>query len=183
MLQQRFARMLQRAGQTARRLAQQTSLTSLKQWGEGLQQPVTSVVAEKMPSWIMLGPPGVGKGTYSSRVAKLLGISHISAGDLVRDEIKNQTECGQQARGLACRGRSGGAVSCNADWDCEVSRSHRKPLCQTELASRSQQLSCGFVAVTLGQDNRVCVGTLCASVLVCVHLDSLLGPQGQAAVV
>ena len=119
-MQQHFARMLQRAGQTARRLAQQTSLTSLKQWGEGLQQPVTSVVAEKMPSWIMLGPPGVGKGTYSSRVAKLLGISHISAGDLVRDEIKNQTECGQQARGLACRGRPGGAVSCNADWDCEI---------------------------------------------------------------
>lgn len=141
--------MLQRAGQTARRLAQQTSLTSLKQWGEGLQQPVTSAVAEKMPSWIMLGPPGVGKGTYSSRVAKLLGISHISAGDLVRDEIKNQTECGQQARGLAWRGRSGGAVSCNADWDCEVSRSQRKPLCQTELLHLVPSSSGGFVVVTL----------------------------------
>ncbi len=88
--------MLQRAGELGRRLAQQTSLTSLKQWG--LEQGPVAGLAEKMPSWIMLGPPGVGKGTYSSRVAKLLGISHISAGDLVRDEIKNQTECGQQVR-------------------------------------------------------------------------------------
>ena len=141
--------MLQRAGQTARRLAQQTSLTSLKQWGEGLQQPVASVVAEKMPSWIMLGPPGVGKGTYSSRVAKLLGISHISAGDLVRDEIKNQTECGQQVRGLACRGRSGGALSCNAEWDCELPRSRRKPLCHTELWHLVLNSPGGVVVVTL----------------------------------
>lgn len=87
---------MQRAGELGRRLAQQTSLTSLKQWG--LEQGPVAGLAEKMPSWIMLGPPGVGKGTYSSRVAKLLGISHISAGDLVRDEIKNQTECGQQVR-------------------------------------------------------------------------------------
>ena len=85
---------MQRAGEMGRRLAQQASLTSLKQWG--LEQGPVAGLVEKMPSWIMLGPPGVGKGTYSSRVAKLLGISHISAGDLVRDEIKNQTECGQQ---------------------------------------------------------------------------------------
>ena len=117
--------MLQRVGQQAGRLAQQTSLTSLKQWSEGLQQPAAAL-AEKMPSWIMLGPPGVGKGTYSSRVAKLLGISHISAGDLVRDEIKNQTECGQQARPLGQpRGPPGARSRCNAVWE-EVPGSHRQ---------------------------------------------------------
>ena len=108
--------MLQRVGHQAARLAQQASLTSLKQWSEGLQQPGAGL-AEKMPSWIMLGPPGVGKGTYSSRVAKLLGISHISAGDLVRDEIKNQTECGQQARALASReGRLARAAAVTLVW-------------------------------------------------------------------
>lgn len=31
-----------------------------------------------------LGPPGVGKGTYASRIASFLGLEHISAGDVVR---------------------------------------------------------------------------------------------------
>lgn len=38
--------------------------------------------------WVFLGAPGVGKGTYASRVAKLAGVPHVSAGDLVRDEIR-----------------------------------------------------------------------------------------------
>jgi predicted ATPase with chaperone activity len=48
--------------------------------------------------WVFLGAPGVGKGTYASRVAKLLGVPHISAGDLVRDEIKAGTALAKQAR-------------------------------------------------------------------------------------
>lgn len=48
----------------------------------------------KAPAWIFLGPPGVGKGTYSSRVASALGVPHVAAGDLVRDQIKNKTEFG-----------------------------------------------------------------------------------------
>lgn len=50
--------------------------------------------AAKAPAWIFLGPPGVGKGTYSSRVASALGVPHIAAGDLVRQQIKDQTEFG-----------------------------------------------------------------------------------------
>lgn len=48
----------------------------------------------KAPAWIFLGPPGVGKGTYSSRVASALGVPHIAAGDLVRQQIKDKTEFG-----------------------------------------------------------------------------------------
>ena len=50
--------------------------------------------AAKAPAWIFLGPPGVGKGTYSSRVASALGVPHVAAGDLVREQIKNKTEFG-----------------------------------------------------------------------------------------
>ncbi|KAL5711157.1 adenylate kinase [Ranunculus cassubicifolius] len=39
--------------------------------------------------WIFLGCPGVGKGTYASRLCKLLGVPHIATGDLVRDELKS----------------------------------------------------------------------------------------------
>ena len=46
---------------------------------------------------LILIPPvsqGVGKGTYSKRVAQALGFSHIAAGDLVRDEIKARSSLG-----------------------------------------------------------------------------------------
>jgi len=44
---------------------------------------------------VIFGPPGSGKGTYASRLMKRLGIPHISTGDLVREEIRNQTALGK----------------------------------------------------------------------------------------
>lgn len=44
---------------------------------------------------VIFGPPGSGKGTYASRLEKRLGIPHISTGDLVREEIRNQTPLGK----------------------------------------------------------------------------------------
>lgn len=46
--------------------------------------------------WVFLGPPGVGKGTYASRIAAALNVPHIAAGDLVRAEIKSGSTLGQQ---------------------------------------------------------------------------------------
>jgi adenylate kinase len=37
--------------------------------------------------WVFLGCPGVGKGTYASRLSSLLGVPHIATGDLVREEL------------------------------------------------------------------------------------------------
>lgn len=37
--------------------------------------------------WVFLGCPGVGKGTYASRLSQLLGVPHIATGDLVREEL------------------------------------------------------------------------------------------------
>lgn len=37
--------------------------------------------------WVFLGCPGVGKGTYASRLSSLLGVPHISTGDLLREEL------------------------------------------------------------------------------------------------
>jgi hypothetical protein len=51
--------------------------------------------------WVFLGPPGVGKGTYASRVAAALDVPHIAAGDLVRAEIKSGSTLGQQVRRFA----------------------------------------------------------------------------------
>ena len=47
---------------------------------------------------IFLGPPGVGKGTYSKEVVKELNLEHISTGDLLRNEIRQQTGTGLKAK-------------------------------------------------------------------------------------
>lgn len=53
---------------------------------------------------IIFGPPGSGKGTYASRLVGILGVPHISTGDLVREEIKMQTEVGRIAKQYVERG-------------------------------------------------------------------------------
>ena len=53
---------------------------------------------------VMLGPPGAGKGTYASRLTKILGIPHISTGDIVREEIKKQTDLGKKIKEYSDRG-------------------------------------------------------------------------------
>jgi adenylate kinase len=52
--------------------------------------------ADETRRWVFLGPPGVGKGTYASRIAKQLGLAHIATGDLIRQEIKTKTPMGLQ---------------------------------------------------------------------------------------
>lgn len=52
----------------------------------------------------MLGPPGAGKGTYASRLTKILGIPHIATGDLVREQIKAQTKLGKTIKKYSDKG-------------------------------------------------------------------------------
>jgi adenylate kinase len=52
-----------------------------------------------MPTYIvLLGPPGVGKGTQAEILAEKAGLPHISSGDLFRENIKLNTELGRQAK-------------------------------------------------------------------------------------
>ena len=53
---------------------------------------------------IFLGPPGVGKGTYASRIAPKLEIAHISMGDIFREEIKKESEIGKKVKGYLEKG-------------------------------------------------------------------------------
>jgi adenylate kinase len=53
---------------------------------------------------VMLGPPGVGKGTQAKILAEKTGLVHVSSGDLFRENIKNQTELGKLAQSYMNKG-------------------------------------------------------------------------------
>lgn len=58
-----------------------------------------------MPTYIvLLGPPGVGKGTQAEIIAKTTGLPHISSGDLFRENIKNATKLGEMAQSFMNNG-------------------------------------------------------------------------------
>ncbi|ETW01483.1 hypothetical protein H310_06200 [Aphanomyces invadans] len=54
---------------------------------------------------MFLGPPGVGKGTYATRIAPKLNIPTISTGDLVRAEIKRDSALGRQIKEFSATGK------------------------------------------------------------------------------
>lgn len=47
---------------------------------------------------VLLGPPGVGKGTQAKVLVEKVGLAHISSGDLFRENIKDRTELGLKAQ-------------------------------------------------------------------------------------
>ncbi len=46
---------------------------------------------------VIFGAPGSGKGTQSDKIIAEYGVAHISTGDVLRAEIKNNTELGKTA--------------------------------------------------------------------------------------
>ncbi len=47
---------------------------------------------------ILFGPPGSGKGTQSEKLIDRYGLIHLSTGNLLREEIANQTSLGLEAK-------------------------------------------------------------------------------------
>ena len=53
---------------------------------------------------VVLGSPGVGKGTYTTLVSKRFNLPHISTGDMFRENIKNNSELGKEAKSYMDKG-------------------------------------------------------------------------------
>ena len=53
---------------------------------------------------VILGAPGVGKGTYAEVLSKKYNIPKISVGDLFRKGIKDETELGKKIKGYVSSG-------------------------------------------------------------------------------
>ena len=48
-----------------------------------------------------MGPPGVGKGTQAKILSKILNITHLSTGEILRNEIKMNTEIGKHGSNIS----------------------------------------------------------------------------------
>lgn len=53
---------------------------------------------------IFLGAPGAGKGTQAKQVARVLGVPHLSTGDMFRDHVGRGSELGRRAKPIMDRG-------------------------------------------------------------------------------
>lgn len=54
--------------------------------------------------YVLLGPPGAGKGTQAKAIADTLHLAHVSSGDLFRENLSKQTELGKKAQVYINRG-------------------------------------------------------------------------------
>ena len=53
---------------------------------------------------VLLGAPGAGKGTQASGLAEILGVPHISTGDIFRANLRNETPLGLKAKSYMDQG-------------------------------------------------------------------------------
>ena len=58
-----------------------------------------------MLNFVIFGAPGSGKGTYSARLKEIFNLEHISTGDVLRGEIRNNTELGLIAKSYIDKGQ------------------------------------------------------------------------------
>ncbi|KAM7250078.1 hypothetical protein ACFE04_021961 [Oxalis oulophora] len=66
--------------------------------------------------WVFLGCPGVGKGTYASKLSSLLDVPHIATGDLVRYELNSSSDpFASKLRLLTYKNEAAEASCINAD--------------------------------------------------------------------
>ena len=81
-----------------------------KHAGENSAKKATPVDDSKTHPYIVfvLGGPGSGKGTVCPRLVHDFGFRHLSVGDLLREEVKRQSEIGLEVESIM---KSGGLVS------------------------------------------------------------------------
>ena len=53
---------------------------------------------------ILFGPPGAGKGTQANNIVKRFNLLKVSTGDLLREEIKNNTDLGIKIKSIINKG-------------------------------------------------------------------------------
>ena len=53
---------------------------------------------------VLLGPPGAGKGTQAVHIARAFRVPRIATGDIFRENVRNETPLGKEAKAFMDRG-------------------------------------------------------------------------------
>jgi len=53
---------------------------------------------------VLLGPPGAGKGTQATRIAKRFAIPQLSTGDMLREAVASESALGARVKDIMERG-------------------------------------------------------------------------------
>ena len=53
---------------------------------------------------VIFGPPGAGKGTQAQNISKKFNLHQISSGDLLRNEVKKNSEIGKEIESIISKG-------------------------------------------------------------------------------
>lgn len=80
--------------------ATQASLATLS----SVLPPAVAAAGAEPIRMVLAGPPGGGKGTQADLIKKRWGAEHLSTGEILREEVKNDTELGRQAKEYMDRG-------------------------------------------------------------------------------
>jgi adenylate kinase len=65
--------------------------------------PISTAIADM--GLVLIGPPGVGKGTQAARLRDEFELEHVATGDLLREHRAGDTELGRQASEYMTAGR------------------------------------------------------------------------------
>ena len=63
------------------------------------------MAAQRVLRAVIMGPPGAGKGTISSRISSTFDLTHLSSGDILRSHISRETSLGKEAQSYISEGR------------------------------------------------------------------------------
>jgi adenylate kinase len=123
--------------------------------GGGAGQPPDPATRERVGAVriVLLGPPGVGKGTQAKMLAKRYGLRHISTGDLFLKAIRGGTQLGKEIEQFAMAGKlvPDGTTNIIMKKELEEERDSGyvldgfpRTLAQAEALAESEDIDCVF---------------------------------------
>jgi len=69
-----------------------------------INKVIQNTLKDKLFNVVLLGMPGSGKGSQANKLAEEFGLHYISTGKMLRNEIREKTDLGNQAKGYLRKG-------------------------------------------------------------------------------
>ena len=69
-----------------------------------INEVIQETLKDQLFNVVLLGMPGAGKGSQANKLAKEFGLHYISTGKMLRNEINDKTDLGNQASGYMRKG-------------------------------------------------------------------------------